>query len=90
MLCLLQEKSLFARRASLSRSTLMFQAKDTVRIELSRLLTYFLSPNTDLPNRLYATELLANESKMAEMLKILVKIDSTVSQGYKVFNVRYK
>ena len=51
--------------------------RDVVRVQLSRLLQYVLSADSDLASRLYSVELLATESRLSQVLDILIRVDDT-------------
>ena len=56
----------------------MYLGRDAIRVELGRLLAYFLSPQSDLSSRLYAVELLGNEHRMVDIVKLLIKTEGLV------------
>ncbi len=71
------ERSLFQRK-TLS-STIMWQTKDVLRMQFSRLFTHMLHPNEVIHQRLFALDLVANETKCRDLLKLTVHIGGTVS-----------
>ena len=71
------ERSFFQRK-TLS-NTLMWQAKDVLRTQFSRLFTHMIAPASSLAERLYTLDLMANEPKIKDILKITVHIGGAVS-----------
>ena len=71
------ERSFFQRK-TLS-NTLMWQAKDVLRTQFSRLFTHMIAPGSCLTERLYTLDLLSNEPKIKDILKITVHIGGAVS-----------
>ena len=70
------ERSLFQRKTL--NSTIMWQTKDVLRMQFSRLFTHMLHPNEVLHQRLFALDLVANEIKCRDLLKLTVHIGVTV------------
>ncbi len=58
----------------------MWQTKDVLRMQFSRLFTHMLHPNEVIHQRLFALDLVANESKCRDLLKLTVHIGGTVSK----------
>ncbi len=70
------ERSLFQRK-TLS-STIMWQSKDILRMQFSRLFVHMLHPNEVIHQRLFAVDLVTSEPKWRELLKLTVHIGATV------------
>ncbi len=54
--------------------------QDVLRLQLSRLLTHLLRPDEALPQTLFALELVANDTKCREILKLIIHVESTVRE----------
>lgn len=54
------------------RNSVMWAAKDVTRVQMGRLMTYFLSPCQEVDNRAYILSYLRGEVRGSEILKVIL------------------